>query len=143
MRITIASGSTLKLDFRHVYKAMEATISVRLTSGSSVPPGGFQGVFTASIGNTEILLVAFEDATLQVADDGTISLSRRVISIRYGTRDRLKVSILARCDDETGQVATRDDIVFTPKLCGRSCGLLNVGVCMLQVTVAWSVIPTD
>jgi hypothetical protein len=133
--------STLKLDFRHGYKAMEATISVRLACGSSVPPGGLQGVFVASIDNVEILLLAFEDARLQVADDGTIGLSRRVVSIRFGTRDRLKVSILARCDDETGQVATRNDIVFTPELYGRSCGVLNVGVCMVQVTVAWSSIP--
>ncbi|KAM0826843.1 hypothetical protein ACQ4PT_068596 [Festuca glaucescens] len=125
--------STLKLDFRHVYNAMEATISVRLASGSSVPPGGLQGVFVASIDNAEILLLAFEDARLQVADDGTIRLSRRVVSIRYGKSDRLKVSILARCDGETGQVAMTDDIVFTPKLSGLEGWVQDLGGAFISV----------
>ncbi|KAM0886492.1 hypothetical protein ACQ4PT_029607 [Festuca glaucescens] len=138
--------STLKLQFHHIYQAVEATISVRLTCGSSLPPGGFQGVFTASttnIDNAEILLLAFKDARLSVADDGTISLSRRVVSVGYGRSDRLKVSILARSDEETGEIATGDAIVFIPQKHGTSCGVLNAGVCKMQVTVAWSLLASS
>jgi hypothetical protein len=136
--------STLKLQFHHIYQAVEATISVRLACGSSLPPGGFQGVFTAStanIDNAKILLLAFKDARLPVADDGTISLSRRVVSVGYGRSDRLKVSILARSDEETGEIDTGDALVFIPQKHGTSCGVLNVGVCKMQVTVAWSLLP--
>lgn len=107
---------------------MEATISVRLIGGSSLPPGGFQGVLTtstASIDDAEALLLAFEDAKLHVANDGTVSLSRHVVSVRFSDEDDLKVSIMVRCDED--QLARRDDMVFTPQYAGRSCGVLNVG----------------
>uniref|UniRef100_A0A0A9E138 Uncharacterized protein n=1 Tax=Arundo donax TaxID=35708 RepID=A0A0A9E138_ARUDO len=32
---------------------------------------------------------------------------------------------------------------FTPKKAGRSQGMLNVGSCKMQVTVAWSLISTQ
>jgi hypothetical protein len=133
--------STLELDFHHIEDAVEATIAVRLTGGSSLPPGGFQGAFTAStssVDGVEVLLLAFEDGKFPVADDGTISLSRRVVSVGSKS-DWLKVSTIMSGCDEDGHVATRDDIVFTPKKLGRSCGVLNVGACKMQVLVAWSV----
>ena len=36
------------------------------------------------------------------------------------------------------QVSVRDDLVFTPKKNGRTSGVLNVGPCNIQLTVAWS-----
>lgn len=123
--------------------AVEATIGVRLiTGGSSLPLGDFQGVFTASIDDVEILLLAFRDGKLSFTDDGTVNLSRCVINVGLHDRERaqlLKVSTVARCGEEE-QVAIRDDIVFTPKRYGRSCGVLNIGTCKMQVTVAWSLI---
>jgi hypothetical protein len=118
---------------------VEATISVRLTSGSSWPDG-FQGALTASIASiddTEVTLLDFgDDKLLLVAHDGTIKLSRRVVSVeRRG--GELHVSIVGRGDKDE-QVAIRDGIVFTPKDSGRSCGVLNVGAHKMQVTVAWS-----
>jgi hypothetical protein len=129
--------STLKLTFRHVSKAVEATISVRLIGGSSWPDG-FQGVLTASIRrDVEVHLLAFGDDKLPlIADDGTIKLSRRVVSVRRCDGE-LKVSILVAHYDKDEQVAIRDDIVFTPKGYGTSCGVLNVGARKMQVTVSW------
>jgi hypothetical protein len=78
--------------------AVEVTIGVRLiTGGSSLPLGDFQGVFTASIDDVEILLLAFKDGKLSFADDGTVNLSRRVINVGLHDREELKVSIVARC----------------------------------------------
>ncbi|KAK1660987.1 hypothetical protein QYE76_049146 [Lolium multiflorum] len=94
--------STLELGFHHIDSAVEATISVRPMGKALLPPGGFQGVFTASTasGNfVEIVLLAFRDGKLPVADDGTINLSRRVVSTGYtreDQKDQLKVSIVAR-----------------------------------------------
>ncbi|KAM0891437.1 hypothetical protein ACQ4PT_026402 [Festuca glaucescens] len=131
--------STLKLTFHHVSKAVEATISVRLIGGSSWPDG-FQGVLTASIASihgAEVPLLAFGDNKLPlVADDGTIKLSRCIVSVE-GRDGELKVSIVvARCEKDE-LIAIRDDIVFTPKYYGTSCGVLNVGARKMQVTVAW------
>ncbi|CAM0879399.1 unnamed protein product [Alopecurus aequalis] len=133
--------STLKLGFHHIDRALEATISVRLTCGSSLPPAGFQGVFTArtaNIDDVEVMLLDFRDGKLLVAGNGMINLSRRVVSIRKSKEDQLKVSIMAWCDKKDGQATRRDNIVFTPEKYGRSCGLFNVGGCKMQVTVAWS-----
>ncbi|KAM0889022.1 hypothetical protein ACQ4PT_027957 [Festuca glaucescens] len=138
-----SNRSTLELGFHHIDRVVKATISVRLMGGALLPPGDFQGVFTASTtsGNfVGILLLAFRDGKLPVADDGTINLSRRVVSVGYtreDQKDQLKVSIVAR-SAEHEQNATRNDIVFTPKIYGRSRGVFNLGTCKMQVTVAWS-----
>ncbi|CAM0947915.1 unnamed protein product [Alopecurus aequalis] len=136
--------SMIKLEFHHIEHAVEATISVRLIGGSSLLPGGFQGLFTASttsIDNLEVVLLAFREGKLPVAEDGTINLSRRVVSVGYNRSDReedqLKVSIVAQ-SVENEQNVTRDDIVFSPSPYGTSCGVFNVGACKMQVTVAWS-----
>ncbi|CAM0947976.1 unnamed protein product [Alopecurus aequalis] len=132
--------STLKLEFRHICRALEAIISVRLIGDSSLPPSDFQGVFTAStarIDGLEVVLLTFREGHLPIANDGTINLSRRVISVEFHDEEELKISILSGCADNA-HVATRDDIVFTPQLYGRSSGIFNVSMCKMQVTVAWS-----
>jgi hypothetical protein len=132
--------STLQLMFRHVERAVEATITVRLIGGPSTPPRGFQGAFTAStasIDDMEVLLLAFGEDKLPVADDGTINLLRRVVSVEL-RGGKLRVSIIARYEEEDGEFATRDDIVFNPTHAGRSVGVLKVGACQMQITVAWS-----
>ncbi|CAM0879412.1 unnamed protein product [Alopecurus aequalis] len=132
--------STLLLNFRHIMHAAQATISVRHVGGSSLPSGAFQGAFTAStasIEDAEVLLLAFKDGKLPIADDGTINLSRRVVSVKYSDKERLKVSIVAECTKDE-QDATRDDVEFVPDCASTSYGELNVGAWKMQVTVAWS-----
>ncbi|KAF7027843.1 hypothetical protein CFC21_039842 [Triticum aestivum] len=131
--------STLELTLRRVDCSVEATISMRLATGSSWPRG-FQGVFTASIASiddAEVSLLSFEDDKLLViADDGIIKLTRRVVSVER-EHGELKVSATAWCANDE-QDAMTNDIVFTPRFTGRSCGVLNVGRCKIQITVAWS-----
>ena len=131
--------STLELTLRRVDCSVEATISMRLAAGSSWPRG-FQGVFTASIASiddAEVSLLSFEDDKLLViADDGIIKLTRRVVSVER-EHGELKVSATA-CSANDEQDTMTNDIVFTPRFAGRSCGVLNVGTCKIQITVAWS-----
>jgi hypothetical protein len=132
--------STLKLTFRHIESAVEATITVRLVGGPSSTPSGLQGVFTAStasIDDAEVLLLAFGQGKLPVADDGTINLTRRVVSVE-SWRGELKVSIVAQYEHDEEVFARKDEIVFEPRHAGRSVGVLTVGACHMQVTVAWS-----
>ena len=87
--------------------------------------------------DAEVSLLAFGGGKLHVvADDGMIKLTRCVVSVEHHDGE-LKVSIIAHCASDE-QDATTDDIVFTPKNAGRSCGVLNVGTCKIQITVAWS-----
>jgi hypothetical protein len=88
--------STLQLRFRHIESVVEVTITVRLVGGSSSPPGGFQGAFTvstASVEDMEVLLLAFGEDKLPVADNGMINLSRCVVSIELH-HGELKISII-------------------------------------------------
>ncbi|KAK1661455.1 hypothetical protein QYE76_049614 [Lolium multiflorum] len=91
--------STLKLEFHHIDCAREATICVRLDVGSSLAPIGFQGVFTAStasIDDVEVMLLDFREGKLPVAGDGTINLSRRVVSVSDDGNEQLKVQDVPR-----------------------------------------------
>ena len=106
-----------------------------------MPHVGFQGVFTAStasLDDVEVLLLASSDAKLSSADNGRITLSRRVVSVGHNKTYRLKVSIMTRCDEGDERAAARDDIVFVPKKDGRNCGMHNIGTWKMQVNVAWS-----
>ena len=71
-------------------------------AGSSWPRG-FQGVFTASIASiddAEVSLLSFEDDKLPVfADDGTIKLTRRVVSVEC-EHGELKVSATTWCAND-------------------------------------------
>ena len=108
--------------------------------GGSSWPRGWLGLFTAnidSINDAEVSLLSFEDDKLPViADDGTIKLTRRVVFVEH-KHGELKLSVTARCANDEHDAMT-DDIVFIPRNTGRSCGLLNVGMCKTQITVAWS-----
>ncbi|CAM0880644.1 unnamed protein product [Alopecurus aequalis] len=130
---------TLELTSRHVFRSVEATISVKILGGSW--PDGFQGVFaanTASIDDKEVLLLAFGDGKLPVAPDGMIKLSRRVASVEV--EGELNVSAAAGCRNQK-MAAERDVIGFKPKEAGRSRGILKVASCEMEVTVAWSLLP--
>ncbi|KAF7027842.1 hypothetical protein CFC21_039841 [Triticum aestivum] len=138
-RYYTSKHSTLELTLRRVDRSVEATISLRIAAGSSWPRG-IQGVFTASIASiddAEVSLLSFEDDKLPVfADDGTIKLTRRVVSVEC-EHGELKVSATTWCANDEPYAMT-NDIVFTPRFAGRSCGVLNIGTCKIQITVAWS-----
>ena len=138
-RYYTSKHSTLELTLRRVDRSVEAKISLRIAAGSSWPRG-IQGVFTASIASiddAEVSLLSFEDDKLLViADDGIIKLTRRVVSVER-EHGELKVSATAWCANDE-QDAMTNDIVFTPRFAGRSCGVLNIGTCKIQITVAWS-----
>lgn len=125
--------TTLKLTLGFIVNSVEATISVRVISGSW--PDSSRSLFTvstASIDHMKVSLLDFGGDGLPVAADGKVQLSRRVASVELA--GELRVSAEARCEDET----LADVKVFTPRKASRSHGILNVGSCKMKVTVAWS-----
>lgn len=130
--------STLEFTLGVMVSSLEATITVRVTSGSW--PDGLRAQFaarTVSIGHEEIILLDSGGSGVLVADDGWISLSRCIASVEY--RGKLKVAVKAFMGDE---IAVTKKKGFKPKKSGRSGGTLDVGFCQMDVTVAWSLIST-
>lgn len=136
-RVKTSLLSTLELTFGHIVRSVEATISVRFIGGTW--PDGFRGVCTAStasIYHMKVTLLAFGDGKLRVDSYGMIALSRDVACVELD--GKLKVSVVARGEDKEA-VEESADMVFTPKKAGRSCDIMKIGSCEMEVTVAWSV----
>ncbi|KAM0914582.1 hypothetical protein ACQ4PT_011414 [Festuca glaucescens] len=124
--------STLELAYGIVVSSVEATI-VRVMEGSW--PARFRGQFTAgtaSLPQMEVLLLDSGEEKVAAAD-GMVELSRRVVSVeRLG--QLLVSALLLRGGDKVAEAKT----FFKPLEAGRSRGELDVGLCKMQVTVAWS-----
>ncbi|TVU37763.1 hypothetical protein EJB05_11097 [Eragrostis curvula] len=134
--------STLEFKLADIGRSVEATIFVRITDGSW--PDGYHGQFaacTAGIDHEKVILLDFEDENTSVIVDGSIELSRRVISVGVGKK--LKVSVKAWLGDYA--VVEEDRVDFTPMDAGLSSGShrLRVGSCEMEVTVAWSLIASS
>lgn len=140
-RVHTSKLCTLELTSVRIFRSVEATISVKVLGWSW--PDGFHGVFaanTASIDDKEVLLLAFGDGKLPVTPDGMINLSRRAASVEV--EGELKLSVAAGCQNEK-MAAERDVVGFKPKEAGRSRGMLKVASCEMEVTVAWSLLPSS
>ncbi|CAN6249358.1 unnamed protein product [Urochloa humidicola] len=131
--------STLSFTLGIVVYSVEATISVRVSCGSW--PDGLRAQFaahTVSIGCEEVILLDSGDDKLPVSGDGTITLARRVASVKVN--EELNVSVKAWRD---GEVTVRRERGFNAKKAGRSGGTLDVGFCQMDVSVAWSLVSSD
>lgn len=122
----------LEVTFGVVLSSIEATIAMRIIRGSL--PDGFQGRFTAYSASMdqELVLLDSRNEKVHVTDNGIIEFSRRVLSV--GSCEELMVSAEAW---EGGHRVVIEKS-FKPKDSGRSWGELDLGFCMIEVTVAWS-----
>ncbi|KAM0854783.1 hypothetical protein ACQ4PT_050175 [Festuca glaucescens] len=93
---------TLELSFSQVFNSVEATVHVKVTGGSW--PDGFKGVFSAATARTEsakVKLLDVGDDGLPVdAANGTIRLSRRVVSVELDRMLRVSASAYSAAGDE-------------------------------------------
>uniref|UniRef100_A0A0D9X491 DUF6598 domain-containing protein n=1 Tax=Leersia perrieri TaxID=77586 RepID=A0A0D9X491_9ORYZ len=140
---------TLTEEFRfgYIVSSVEATISVQVIHGSW--PDGFRGEFSAfatgfawkdsgrkdDADHEKILLLDSVGEKVTVTGDGKIDLSRCVVSVE--NKGELKVSVKAW---EVNKNVVETEMVFTALESGLSHGTLEIGFCMLKVTVAWSLI---
>uniref|UniRef100_A0A0E0AQN7 DUF6598 domain-containing protein n=1 Tax=Oryza glumipatula TaxID=40148 RepID=A0A0E0AQN7_9ORYZ len=146
--------STLEFRLGYIVSSVEATISVRVIRGSW--PDGFHGQFAAYTTGVRFRHLASEDIlagielekivlldsrgdqnVVTVSGDGTIELSRRVVSVeKVG-----KLKVLVRAWELVDHNNVVEQVkVFTPLEAGLSNGELDIGFCQLEVSVAWSLI---
>uniref|UniRef100_A0ACD5Y3Q3 Uncharacterized protein n=1 Tax=Avena sativa TaxID=4498 RepID=A0ACD5Y3Q3_AVESA len=124
--------STLELAYGIIVSSVEATITIRVIEGSW--PDGCRGQFTAgtaSLPHMKALLL--DSGEKAAAADGMVELSRRVVSV-----ERLGQLIVSAVFFRGGDKVAEDKTCFEPLEAGRSQGELHVGLCKMQVTVAWS-----
>ncbi|VAH13096.1 unnamed protein product [Triticum turgidum subsp. durum] len=137
-RVRTSRLSTMELTLGDMVHSVEATISVKVVGGEW--PQGFRGVFTAttaSIDDEKIVLLGFGDDKLPVAADGSIQLSRSVVSVEDD--GQLRVSVMAR--HLVDRSVRRASGVLAAKTSSRSYAKLEVFSCKMEVTVAWSLLP--
>ncbi|CAL5068278.1 unnamed protein product [Urochloa decumbens] len=124
--------STLDLMLAHLTDSVEATIRVRVTSGSW--PDGFCCRFVAStdsIGQSVVLLKATTDDQIPLTGD-EVNLARKVVSVESGGNLEVLGSI------SNDHVAYTDIKNFKPLIMGTSSKNLNLRCCTLEVTIYWS-----
>ncbi|XP_051203697.2 uncharacterized protein [Lolium perenne] len=131
--------STLEFTSGLVASSVEATIAMQIVEGSW--PEGLRCKITACIGSLDhmevLLLDSGEEKVPVSAADGTVELSRRVVSVEsYG--QLIVRGIMRRGGGDHGQVLAEGKASFVPFDAGRSCCMLGLGVCKLEVTVSWS-----
>lgn len=129
--------STLEFELGSIKYSVEATVSLRVKSGSW--PDGFRVQFaasTASIGDAEIILLDSEDDEVPVAGYyGNIKLSRCVVSVEvYG---RLSLFVKAWHGDDIYKWRSKS---FKAKTAGTSAGIIDCVFCTMDVSIAWSLI---
>ncbi|CAL5070078.1 unnamed protein product [Urochloa decumbens] len=129
---------TVEFAFAVVSKAVEATVySVKVISGSW--PNHLRGQVVSHTTRTvqkDIVLLDSQDGRMPITSDGTIELSRSVVSVAL--REELTICVLA------SQVADKSDVIkeamayFTPQRAGWSHCRCDLGFCELEITIAWS-----
>ncbi|KAF6982122.1 hypothetical protein CFC21_000554 [Triticum aestivum] len=137
-RVDTSKLSTVELTLGDMAESVEATISVKVVDGEW--PEGFGCLIsarTASISDMEIKLLAFDK--LPVAADGTIQLSRCVLSVEADGMLRVSVMAMANCLED--QTVEGDSKAFKAREASRSTRMLQVCSCKLEVTIAWSLVP--
>lgn len=140
--------STLEFTLGHLVPSVEATIFVRVIRGSW--PDGFRCEFSAfgvrrknidrdknaaDIDHEKIVLLDSRGEKGIVDNDGNIKLSRRVVSVEIC--GELKVSFKAWKVDSD---AVEKEEVFTPSRAGLSYREIDIGFCVMEISVAWSLI---
>ncbi|KAM3297775.1 hypothetical protein ACQJBY_039637 [Aegilops geniculata] len=132
--------STLELTCGLVVSSVEATIAAQIIRGSW--PDGSRGQLTACIGSVGdmnvMLLDSREEKAPVIAADGTIELSRRVVSVERSGQLIVR-GVVSRGGGDHDKVLAEGKASFAPLDAGRSRGTLDLGgMCKLEITVAWS-----
>ncbi|KAL6641813.1 hypothetical protein ACP70R_019994 [Stipagrostis hirtigluma subsp. patula] len=137
-KVVSSENSTIEVRFAHLTFSLEATLHLRLVSG----PGNFKArltATTASIGE-EVVLLDSQDREMAVGEDGTVALQRRVVVVEDGGKLILCVEATMVGETESSNKVVRT-LSFPPRSALRSEKCFAVESSILQMTVAWSLLP--
>jgi hypothetical protein len=116
--------------------SVETTVGVRLVDGSW--PDQCAGLIvcnTDKVKEGRMVLLDFKDGKLPTKSDGTVELSRRIVSVSYPA-GKLFVSVEASRYGFSAQ----DTVNFGMKRSGTSTCTCDLIFCKMEVTVTWSLV---
>jgi hypothetical protein len=127
---------TLEFALAVLGMSVEATLGVRVVGGSW--PDQCAGLIvcgTDKVKEGRMVLLEFQEGKLPAKPDGTVELSRRVVSVDYPA-GKLIVSVEASRHGFSAQ----DSVDFGMKLSGTSTCTCDLVFCKMEVTVTWSLV---
>lgn len=131
----------IELCFQQLKQSIQATISrVQLAKSDSTPfpHGGRVACFSLPHEQSEeIVMLDTKGGKMPMGKHRCLELSRRVVSVEL--EGRLKVMIQAYAP--SGEI-TGSHVLFTPQKCGATKGICHLGETAVEVTVAWSLLPS-
>ncbi|CAN6335686.1 unnamed protein product [Urochloa humidicola] len=135
--------STMEYVIAHLTKAVEATIEAHVAEGST----DFKARFTARTAgiDEDFVLLDSLDRKVAVADDGLVTLDRRVVSVDEKEERKGFLTFHVQATEGGDGGARTASVVkkvnFRTRLALRSQSFFELGFSKLSVTVAWSMLP--
>lgn len=133
---------TLMVRFAPLVNTVEATV-VRVQVIDGTWPNHLRGKFiacTASLDIGDIMLLDSRDGRMPITCDREIKLSRNVVSVELSGQLKVRVVASSQVDNRSEVIEGR--FVFTPLKAGCSQGTCHLGLCKVEITVAWSLLAT-
>ncbi|XP_037482470.1 uncharacterized protein LOC119361284 [Triticum dicoccoides] len=131
----------IELCFQQLKQSIQATISrVRIVErdSSPFPHGGRVACFSLPHEQPEeIVMLDTKGGKMPMGKHRCLELSRKVVSVEL--EGKLKVMIQAYAP--SGEI-TGGHVLFTPQKCGATKGICHLGETAVEVTVAWSLLPS-
>jgi hypothetical protein len=138
----------IELCCEQVKQSVQATVSrVRLVDHGSLPSeyggrvsccsvreGAIEGATDQS---KQIVLLDSKDGTIPMGKHNCINLSRCVVSVELEGRLKVTIEAYPLSGTITGHV------FFTPQKSNITIGTCYLGDCVVEVTVAWSLLPSS
>ncbi|XP_047060740.1 uncharacterized protein LOC124667515 [Lolium rigidum] len=133
---------TIHLHFKVLDETVQATIiGAQIIRGSW--PRGYAGQIACSNASShdEVVLLDFPaGSNPPVARDGTLELSRRVVSVDVHKDMVVCVKAYPVCGG-LKQTIVSGDVMFTPQQCGITEGICDLGGnCQVEFKIAWSLL---
>ncbi|CAN6269528.1 unnamed protein product [Urochloa humidicola] len=137
-KVISSEHSAIEVRFAHLRRSLEATISIRMTTGSN----NFWARLTSrtvSIGE-KVVLLDTQGQEVSVSDDGNVYLQRRVVVVEEQGELILGFEV-AQLGDNAQSITASKEMTFPARCALRSEGYFVIGSTRLHVLVAWSVLP--
>lgn len=136
-KVVPSDNSMMEIKFAHLAYAVEATIAIRIISGSN----SFSARFTARTKSIDedMVLLDSRGRNVPIADDGLIALQRRIVVVEE------KGLLILGVEATQGGAAENKTVVqqlkYRPRQALRSEAFFSLGFSRMHVLVAWSMLP--
>ncbi|TVU39109.1 hypothetical protein EJB05_12514, partial [Eragrostis curvula] len=127
---------TTELMFAQLRVAVEATVDVKFVEGLRNQFCLRIFAQTKSFPHDDFVLFDSRGGDIVESDEGTIKLSRSVVSVESDG----ELILFAEAREPNSSAVVRDKITLIPKRESTSDGFFNLGFCKMEVCISWSLL---